>query len=68
MKDVCVFEDILESDHKLIDFRLNFTIKKKCPVKRQVYNWKRADLNGLKHAILHTPWDLAFEGIVLVQV
>ena len=35
VKDVCVIEDNLESDHKLIDFHLTFIYKKR-PVKRQV--------------------------------
>ena len=56
-----MFVSLRISWNLITHFRLNVTIKKKCPVKKQVYNWKRADLNGLKHAILHTPWDFAFE-------
>ena len=48
VKAVCVFDDILKTDHKLIDFNLSFIINKKRPVKRIVYNWKKADLSGLK--------------------
>ncbi len=29
VKDVCVFDDILKTDHKLIDFNLSFIINKK---------------------------------------
>ena len=61
VRDVCAFEDILESDHQLIHFHLSFIIEKKGPVKRQVYNWKKVYLNGLKDTILHTPWDIAFK-------
>ena len=56
VKAVCVFDDILKTDHKLIDFNLSFIINKKRPVKRIVYNWKKADLSGLKQSISHTPW------------
>ena len=61
VKDVCVFDDILKTDHKLIDFNLSFIINKKRPVKRIVYNWKKADISGLKQSISRTPWDLAFD-------
>ena len=61
VKAVCVFDDILKTDHKLIDFNLSFIINKKRPVKRIVYNWKKADLSGPKQAISHTPWDLVFD-------
>ena len=28
---------------------------------KKVNNWKKADINGLKDTILHTPWDLTFK-------
>ena len=61
VKAVCVFDVIFKTNHKLIDFNLSFIINKKRPVKRIVYNWKKADLSGLKQSISQTPWDLAFD-------
>ena len=61
VKDICTFEDILESYHRLIHLHFSFIIEKKGPVKRQVYNCKKVDLNDLKDTVMHTPWDIAFK-------
>lgn len=59
VKDVCLFDDIFKTDEKLIDFNLSFIINKKRPVKRIVYNWRKAEIRGLKQSILLHHWSLS---------
>lgn len=42
------FEDILRTDHQLISFDVDLKIPKKPDVKRTVYNFKKANWEGLK--------------------
>jgi hypothetical protein len=58
--NVIGFDDILSTDHKLISFVLNFKLCKKQPTKRSVYNFKKANWNGLNEVLNNTPWDLCF--------
>ena len=54
------FEDIFNSDHKILSFELNLHIPRQSKAKRSVYNFKKADWSGLKELLSRTPWDLAF--------
>lgn len=54
------FEDIFNSDHKILSFELVLKIPRNSKVKRSVYNFKKADWSGLKELLSHTPWDMAF--------
>ena len=54
------FEDILNTDHKLISFELDLKINKKPKVKREVFNFKKANWTGLKDVLLNTPFDACF--------
>ena len=54
------FDDILNTDHKLISFDLSLEIQKKPKVKRLVYNFKKANWAGLKEQLTHAPWDECF--------
>ena len=60
VKEFHGFEDIISTDHKLISFTLDFNIPKKNKVKRNVFNYKRANWNALNEALVQIPWDLAF--------
>ena len=60
MKEIYGFEDIISTDHKLISFTLDFNIPKKNKVKRNVFEYKRADRNALNEALVQIPWHLAF--------
>lgn len=60
VKELAVFEDILNSDHKLLTFELDFKIPRKSKVKRSVFNFKQADWLGLKELLSLTPWEMAF--------
>ena len=55
-----VFDDIINTDHKLISFALDLNIPKKPITKRFVYNYKEANWDGLNCALNNTPWDMAF--------
>ena len=56
------FQDILNSDHQLIEFSMDLRIKSQKPhVKRRLYNFKKADWNGLKYSLSLINWDLCFE-------
>lgn len=53
------FEDIITTDHKLINFQINLQIPKRNPsLKYTVYKFKSADWNGLKQTLTNTPWNL----------
>ena len=54
------FDDILDTDHKLISFDINFKIQRKVKVKRSTYNFKKANWPILKELLGRTPWDLCF--------
>jgi hypothetical protein len=54
------FEDILNTDHKLISFELDLKINKRPKVKREVFNFKKANWTGLKDVLLNTPLIHAF--------
>ena len=60
VSNVIGFDDILSTDHKLISFELNLRIPRKPKIKRVVYNFKKADLDGLNETLRHTPWDMCF--------
>ncbi|CAH3107748.1 unnamed protein product [Pocillopora meandrina] len=54
-------QDILNSDHQLIEFPLDLRIKSQSHIKRRLYHFKKADWNGLKHSLRLVNWDLCFE-------
>ena len=54
------YEDILNTDHKLIKFCIDLRIASKPGTKRRVYNFKRADWEGLRQTLKCVPWDLCF--------
>ena len=54
-------QDILNSDHQLIEFSLDLRIKSQPHIKRRLYSFKKADWNGLKHSLSLINWDLCFE-------
>ena len=58
--DIEGFYDILDSDHKLIKFCIDLRIARTPQVKRQVYNFKKADWSGLKRTLGLIDWDLRF--------
>jgi adenylate kinase family enzyme len=51
------FDDILKSDHKVISFDINLKVEKKARIKRRVYNFKKADWQGLKELLSKVPWE-----------
>ena len=60
-RNIEVFQDIIKTDHTLIEFSLDFNIAKKPQIIRQVYNFKKADLHNLKATLAYTPWDIVFD-------
>ena len=60
VSSVIGFEDILYTDHKLISFELNLRIPRKPKIKGVVYNFKKANWDGLNETLWHTPWDMCF--------
>ena len=60
VRNVQGFDDILNTDHKLLSFDINFRIGKKSKVKRVVYNFKKANWLGLKQQLTHASWDECF--------
>ncbi len=60
VKEIYGFDDIINTDHKLISFTLDFNIPKKPVAKRIIFDYKRANWIGLNEALVHAPWDLAF--------
>ena len=55
------FQDFLNLDHQLIEFSMDLRIKRQSHIKRRLYNFKKADWNGLKHSLSLINWDLCFE-------
>ena len=49
------FDDILNTDHKLVSFNINLKIQKKPKAKRSIYNFKNANCSGLKEMLLYAP-------------
>ena len=56
-----IFDDILNTDHRMFEFVLNFNINKKPSVQRKVYNFKKVDWNALRSTIERTPWDIVMD-------
>lgn len=55
------FDDVINSDHRLFEFVLNFNINKKPPTKRKVYNFKTVNWDALRSTIEHIPWDITMD-------
>ena len=53
-------QDILVTDHKLVKFCINLRIAKTLKAEHRVYNFKKADWQGLKQTLESVPWDLCF--------
>ena len=49
--------EVCSSDHHGIAFDLNINVKKKIPCKREIYNFKKADWDGLISDLKHVDWD-----------
>ena len=60
ISDIHGFDDILNTDHKLVSFGLDFNIPKKPKTKRYVCNFKKDNWNALKEVLTNTPWDMSF--------
>ena len=45
------FQDFLNLDHQLIEFSMDLRIKRQSHIKRRLYNFKKADWNGLKRSL-----------------
>lgn len=56
-----IFDDILNTDHRMFEFVLNFNINKRPPAQRKVYNFKKVDWDALRLTIEHTPWDIVID-------
>ena len=50
-------DSIVNSDHTPITFDINFNIKKKKPVKRKIYNFKRANWEDLNQDLREINWN-----------
>ena len=55
ISDIHGFDDILNTNHKLVSFALDFNIPKKFKTKRFVYNFKKANWDALKKCLLTPP-------------
>ena len=60
ISDIHGFDDILNTDHKLVSFVLDFNIPKKPKTKRFVYNFKKVNWDALKEVLTNTSWDMSF--------
>ena len=49
------FDDILKTDHKVISFDINLKVEKKPKIKQCVYNFKKANWEGLKELLSKVP-------------
>jgi hypothetical protein len=50
-------DSVCRSDHFPITFNINARVGKKKPIKRQCYNFKRANWDGLNVDLCHTNWN-----------
>ena len=50
-------DSIVKSDHNPITFDISFNIKKKKPVKRKIYNFKRANWDELNRDLFNVDWN-----------
>ena len=56
------FQEILNSDHQLIEFSVDLRIKSQQPhIKQRLQNFKKGNWNGLKYSLSLINWDLCFE-------
>ena len=49
--------EVCSSDHSAIAFKLNINVKKRVPCKRKIYNFKKANWDGLIHDLKQVNWD-----------
>ena len=61
VRSINIFQDIIKTDHKLIEFCLDFKIGKKPNINRKVYNFKKASLYNLKTTVPIISWDIVFD-------
>ncbi|CAB4040147.1 Hypothetical predicted protein, partial [Paramuricea clavata] len=55
-----IFDDTISTDHKLIEFYLDFNIPKRNKISKSVFNFKKAKWNELKIALTSASWDQVF--------
>ena len=60
IQNVAGFDDVLETDHKLINFEINLKIQRKSRVERLVYDFAKSDWSSLKVLLSNSRWDLCF--------
>ena len=60
IQNVAGFDDVLETDHKLIHFEINLKLQRKPRVERLVYDFAKPDWSSLKVLLSNSRWDLCF--------
>ena len=60
VSDLSIAQDILDSDHLGISFRILTKVSRLRQVKRVIYNFKSANFDGLREALSDISWDDCF--------
>ena len=60
VKEIICLPDEFPSDHLMMKCCFTIPIKRIKPIKRTVYNYKKADMEGLHILMRIAPWDLCF--------
>ena len=58
--DISTFESQISTDHLGVQFKIKITVKRE-RISRFVYNFKKADLQGLKQCLSFTQLDMGFD-------
>ena len=60
-------DDVLETDHKLINLEINLKVQHKLRVERLVYDFVKADWSSLKVLLSNSRWDLCLLLEILID-
>ena len=60
-------DDVLETDHTLINLEINFKMQHKLRVERLVYDFVKSDWSSLKVLLSNSRWDLCLLLEILID-
>ena len=56
--DLYSYQDVVESDHNCISFRIGLSSTDSRPVLKEVFNYKKANFEELKRTLSYVPWNV----------
>ena len=59
ISDIYSFQDIVDSDHNCVSFKVHFAPTTSRPVSKEVFNYKKVNFKELRETLSFVPWHVA---------